>query len=154
VAISSLLFSLLYLLFMFLRMGTVALTAQAVGARDALEQQATLFRAILLACALGLMLVAMQWPIAAIAYPILGASDPVTDAAKQYFWVRIWSAPFSLVNYVVLGWLTGLGRATLALALQIVISTINTLVAAVLVLGFGFGVVGAGTAAAVSEIAG
>ena len=55
----------------------------------------------------------------------MGGSDGVTRAAKTYFVIRIWSAPLALANYVVLGWLIGQARATLALSVQIAINVIN-----------------------------
>jgi MATE family multidrug resistance protein len=46
VAMASVVFDCLFWLFGFLRMGTVALTAQALGARDLDEERATLIRAL------------------------------------------------------------------------------------------------------------
>ena len=46
VAMSSVVFDCLFWLFGFLRMGTVALTAQALGAGDVAEERATLLRAL------------------------------------------------------------------------------------------------------------
>ena len=60
-----------------------------------------------------------------IRVPTLGES--VTEAAKVYFFVRIWSAPFTLANYAVLGWLIGHARTNWALALQVVINVVNIL---------------------------
>ena len=53
VAMAALVFDSLYWLFAFLRMGTVALTAQALGAGDATEQRAVLARALFLAAFIG-----------------------------------------------------------------------------------------------------
>src|SRR5215218_314860 len=49
VAISALVFDLIFWVFGFLRMGTVALTAQAFGAGDAAEQRAVFIRALVVA---------------------------------------------------------------------------------------------------------
>ena len=65
VAMSSVVFDCLFWLFAFLRMGTVALTAQALGAGDVAEERATLFRALLVAAAIGAALIALQVPLAA-----------------------------------------------------------------------------------------
>src|SRR5262245_55630903 len=54
VAMSALAFDCIFWLFGFLRMGTVALTAQAVGAGDAVEQRTVLIRALLIAAAIGI----------------------------------------------------------------------------------------------------
>lgn len=154
VAIAGVVFDSIFWLFGFLRMGTVALTAQALGARDRDEEQAVLARALLIAGALGFALIALQAPLAFAAYALMGASPEVTRAAETYFYIRIWSAPFTLGNYVILGWLVGLARAGTALGLQIAVNLINGVVTALLVLWLGFGVAGAALGTLVAEAAG
>jgi multidrug resistance protein, MATE family len=154
VAMSALVFDCIFWLFGFLRMGTVALTAQAFGAGDAVEQRAVLVRALIIAGAIGAALIALQTPLAATIYSLMGGSEAVTEAAKLYFFIRVWSAPFALANYAVLGWLIGLARTGTALALQIAINVINMAATAVLVLGFDLGVAGAALAAVIAEAAG
>jgi MATE family multidrug resistance protein len=154
VAMSALAFDLIFWIFGFLRMGTVALTAQALGAGDVAEQRAVFLRALIVAGTIGAALIALQAPLAGIIYDLMGGSAAVTEAAKTYFFVRIWSAPFALANYVVLGWLVGLARTGIALALQIVVNVINMALTAVLVLAFDFGVAGAALGAVVAETAG
>jgi len=154
VAMSSVVFDCLFWLFAFLRMGTVALTAQALGSGDVAEERTTLLRALLLAAAIGLTLIVLQVPLSAGIYRLMGASAEVTRAAETYFAVRIWSAPFALANYVLLGWFVGLARARTALALQVAINLINVSVIVVLVLGFGYGVAGAALGAVLAEALG
>jgi MATE family multidrug resistance protein len=84
----------------------------------------------------------------------MGGSAGVTQAAKTYFMIRIWSAPLALGNYVVLGWLIGQARATLALSIQIAINFINMATTMLLVLGFDAGIAGAAIAAVVAEATG
>ena len=151
VAMAALVFDCMFWLFGFLRMGTVALTAQALGARDSDEQRAVLARALLTAAAIGLALIAIQVPLAAVTFTLMGGSAAVTDAAQHYFFVRMWSAPFALGNYVMLGWLVGLARPMLALSIQIVINVINMAVTVVLVLVLDWGVTGAATSAIIAE---
>jgi MATE family multidrug resistance protein len=154
VAISAVVFDCVFWLFGFLRMGTVALTAQALGAGDAVEQRAVLARALLMAYVLGALIVALQWPIAEAAYRLMGASAEVTEAAKVYFYVRVWSAPFTLANYAVLGWLIGRARTGLALGLQIAINLVNLGTTFLLVLVFGLGVAGAALGSLAAEAVG
>ena len=154
VAISAVVFDSIFWLFGFLRMGTVALTAQALGARDRSEQDAVLARALLIAAVLGLALIVLQAPLAWASYAFMGASAEVTRAAETYFAVRIWSAPFTLGNYVVLGWLLGLARAATALALQVLVNLVNMVLTLWLVLGLDLGVAGAALATLVAEGAG
>jgi len=154
VAMSALVFDCLFWLFGFLRMGTVALTAQATGARDLIEQRAVLMRALLIAAVIGLLLIALQVPVAAAAYGALGSSEAVRAAAETYFFVRVWSAPCALANFAVLGWLIGIARAGTALVLQIAINTVNIVFTVLLVLVLDYGIAGAAAAALIAEASG
>src|ERR1700754_809952 len=85
VALASVLFDCMFWLFGFLRMGTVAFTAQAVGAKDLTEVQAVLIRAVLIAAAVGIVLVILQAPLSTFMLGLMGGSDAVTAAARLYF---------------------------------------------------------------------
>ncbi|MBR1221032.1 MATE family efflux transporter [Bradyrhizobium sp. U87765 SZCCT0131] len=154
VAMASVVFDCMFWLFGFLRMGTVALTAQAQGASDAPEIRAVLVRAVLLSSVVGLALLALQLPLSSAVFGLLGGSDAVTAAAKTYFAIRLWSAPFVLANYVLLGWLVGQARPGSALMLQIIINVVNMAATVWLVLGAGKGIAGAAIAAIIAEGAG
>src|SRR5260370_21430281 len=71
VALAAIVFDGIYWLFGFLRMGTVALTAQALGAGDVAEQRAVLSRALLLAAIIGVALGVLQVPRAALTSDLL-----------------------------------------------------------------------------------
>ena len=154
VALASVVFDCLFWLFGFLRMSTVALTAQALGAGDIAEERATLIRGLMVATALGASLILIQTPLGYAIFRLMGASAEVTQAAQTYFFVRVWSAPFVFANLVTLGWLVGLAHAGIALALQIGINLINVAITALMVLRFGFGVSGAAVGAVVAEAVG
>jgi MATE family multidrug resistance protein len=154
VAIASVVFDCLFWLFGFLRMSTLAFTAQALGAGETREWRAILMRGLVIAAAIGIALIVLQIPLAAILFGAMGGSEGVTRAAKIYFNIRIWSAPLVLANYVVLGWLIGQARARLALAVQIAINLINMAATMLLVLVFDFGIAGAAIAAVVAEATG
>jgi MATE family multidrug resistance protein len=154
VAVSSVVFDCLFWLFGFLRMGTVAFTAQALGAGDAREQRAVLARALLIAGAIGLAIIAVQVPFAALIFGAMGGSPEVTAAAEQYFFVRAWSAPFALGNYVMLGWLVGLARVRMAIAIQVGLNVVNMILVSVLVLGLDAGIAGAAIASVIAETVG
>lgn len=151
VAMASVVFDCMFWLFGFLRMGTVALTAQAQGAGDKPEMRAVLMRAVLMAALVGLVLLAVQRPLSSLIFSLLGGSEAVTGAAHSYFAIRLWSAPFVLANYVLVGWLVGQARTGIALALQIVINVVNMATTAWLVLGLQTGIAGAAIAAVVAE---
>src|SRR3981189_2117724 len=114
VAIASVIFDCLFWLFAFLRMSTLAFTAQALGAGETQELRATLIRGLVVAALIGTALIVLQVPLGALLLSAMGGSEGVTRAARIYFSIRIWSAPLALANYVVLGWLIGQARAKLA----------------------------------------
>jgi MATE family multidrug resistance protein len=115
VAMASVIFDCLFWLFAFLRMSTVAFTAQALGAGEGEELRALLVRGFVIAALIGGCLIVLQIPLAAGLFGAMGGSEGVTRAAKAYFSIRIWSAPLVLANYVVLGWLIGLAVPRAAL---------------------------------------
>jgi MATE family multidrug resistance protein len=154
VAMASVLFDCMFWLFGFLRMSTVAFTAQSLGAGETQELRSILVRGLIVAALVGAALIALQIPLATILLNALGGSEGVTRAAKTYFIIRIWSSPLALGNYVALGWLIGQARAKLALGMQITINLINVAATVVLVLVFDFGIAGAAIAALIAEAAG
>lgn len=151
VAISAVVFDGVFWLFGFLRMGTVALTAQALGAGDGIEQRAVLMRALVMAAGLGAVIILLQHTLADGAYRVMGASESVTEAARVYFHVRVFSAPFTLGNYAILGWLIGQARTGLALGLQVFINLVNMLATWLLVLVLDAGVAGAALGTLIAE---
>jgi multidrug resistance protein, MATE family len=154
VAMASVIFDCMFWLFAFLRMGTLAFTAQSLGAGETSELRAHFARGLVVAAIIGAALILLQIPIAAVALDAMGGSAAVTAAAKTYFMIRIWSAPLALGNYVVLGWLIGQARAMLALSIQIAINVINMAATIVLVLALDKGIAGAAIAAVIAETTG
>jgi multidrug resistance protein, MATE family len=135
-------------------MGTLAFTAQALGAGETQELRALLIRGLVIAALIGTTLIVLQIPLAAVLLQAMGGSEGVTRAAKTYFVIRIWSAPLALANYVVLGWLIGQARAKLALSVQVAINLINVAATMLLVSVLSAGIAGAAIAAVVAEAAG
>ncbi len=154
VAMASVLFDCMFWLFGFLRMSTVAFTAQSLGAGETNELRAILLRGLVIAALVGGALIALQVPLSAVLLSAMGGSEGVTRAAKTYFVIRIWSSPLALGNYVMLGWLIGQARARLALGTQITINLTNVAATVLLVLVFDFGIAGAAIAAVIAEAIG
>ena len=152
-------FSILFVGFNFLRMGTTGITAQAHGslARDpeagtAIRQ--TLGEAVILALLLGALIIVLQVPIRNAAFSVLGADARVTSFACQYFNIRVWSAPATLFNFAALGWLLGMQNARGPLAITLVINLTNVALDLWFVLGLGLKVRGVATGALLAELAG
>lgn len=154
VALGAVIFDFVFWSFGSLRMATAGLTAQATGAGNRHEVDLTLARAFLVAGVTGLLLILLQWPIASLAFSMAGASPAVTDALSTYFFIRIWAAPFTLANYVILGSTLGRGRTDLGLLLQVAINVANIVLTMALVLGLGLGIAGAAIGTALAEVMG
>ena len=152
VAIGAMIFSVVYIGFNFLRMGTTGITAQALGAKDADEVRATLARAVIVAVVLGAGLVVVQRPIAWIAFPLVDAQADVAGLADAYYSIRVWGAPAALANFAFLGWFIGIQNTRAALILQIAMNGINIVLDLWFVLGLGLGVEGVAYATLISEV--
>jgi len=154
VALGAVIFDFVFWSFGSLRMATAGLTAQATGAGNKHEVDLTLARAFLVAGITGLLLILLQWPIGAFSFYAAGASEAVTGALSTYFFIRIWAAPFTLANYVILGSTLGRGRTDLGLLLQVAINIANIVLTAGLVLIFNLGIAGAAIGTAIAEVLG
>jgi MATE family multidrug resistance protein len=144
----------LYFMFGFLRMGTTALAAQALGAGDARELRAVPIRALLTAAALGLLIMLLAWPILHASELIFAPGPQALESLATYLLIRLCGAPAALGSFVVLGWLLGLQDPRGPLALLVLINAINAALALLLVLGLGYGVAGAALATLIAEYAG
>jgi multidrug resistance protein, MATE family len=151
IAVAAIVFDIVFTTFNFLRGATTGLTAQAVGAEDVREEQAVLMRALGVALAAGLAVVALQVPLGAIGFAALGVGGEVAQAGLAYFMIRVWATPFALANYVVLGWLLGRAEAGMGLALQLLLNGLNVALSLYFVLGLNWGVPGVALATLIAE---
>jgi MATE family, multidrug efflux pump len=151
IAVGAVIFDILFTTFNFLRSGTTGLTAQALGAEDRIGQTAALYRAGLVGLVAGLLVIILQAPILALSLVFMGASGSVESAVREYFAIRVLGAPFALVNYAILGWFLGLGRAGTGLALQLVLNGLNMALSIYFVLGLGWGVAGVAWGTVIGE---
>lgn len=125
IALGNLLFNLLFWGFGFLRMSTSGFVAQARGRSDTTQMVAIVARALLLALAIGVALIALQWPIVTLVLKVLGGDSGVEHITREFFFVRIWSAPATLALYVVMGFLVGCGKGRLLLVAQLLLNGLN-----------------------------
>ena len=72
-------------------------------------------------------------------------------ATRAYCGVRVLASPFTLANYVILGWLIGLGRAGYGLAAADAAERHQHRLQRCFVLGLGYGVAGVGWASVIAE---
>lgn len=152
VAIGTVIFNTLYWLFGFLRIGTSGFAAQANGADDKLQGTLAFIRPLIIALVVGMGFIVFQKPIEYIALSLLHPAEDVAELASGYFGIRIWGVPFTLVNYVIMGWLIGMSRIKISVFIQVFMNLLNILLDVVFVFGFGWGVSGVAAATLLAEV--
>lgn len=153
VAIGTVIFNTMYWLFGFLRISTSGFAAQAHGANDELQERLSLIRPFLIALLVGSIFLLLQNPIEYAAMTLLNPASDVEALATEYYQIRIWGVPVTLINYVILGWLMGLARIKVVVMIQVTMNLINIVLDIVFVNVFSWGVSGVATATLIAEVA-
>lgn len=135
VAVGATATSFLFMLLLFLRMSTTGLTAQAYGAKDPQRLARALVQPLCLAL------------------HIVGGSEAVLEQARRFLEIRWLSAPASLANLVLLGWLLGVQYARAPVILLVVGNVLNIVLDVWLVMGLHMNVQGAALATVTAEYA-
>lgn len=153
IALGSTLFSTMYMLFGFLRMGTSGLTAQAYGAGDSMAQSATLRRALFVALGAGICICLLSPLLGSSLIGIMdGSHDPFTrELALRYFRVAIWGAPAVLATFAFTGWFIGMQDSRVPMVIALITNVVNLLVSLGLVYGAGWTVEGVATGTLVAQ---
>ncbi len=154
IAIGTQIFNLIYWNFGFLRMGTSGFTAQAYGARRLDEAVRVFIRAITIALAVALTLIALQYPIALLSKAIFNGSSTVINLALTYFFIRIWAAPATLGLYAIKGWFIGMQNSKLPMWIAIFINIVNILCSLVFVIIFKWDIKGVALGTVIAQYSG
>jgi len=151
VALGAMLYSSVYWLFGFLRMGTTALVAQAYGADNQQNLRATLWRGGLLAISVALTLLLFSPLLLRGAAALIFATPDVSALTLEYLQIRLFGTPAYFLYLVVLGGLFGTQRMGTTLLLTLVFNLLNVALDLVFVLVFDWGVAGVAWGTVVSE---
>lgn len=151
VALATTLFNFVYRPCNFLRMGTVGPTARARGANDADAEMAILLRNSTIALGLGAAMLLLHVPLREWGFALFNATADVKASGEAYYNWRVWSAPATLLNFVILGWLLGRERSSLVLFLAALANGCNVLLDYWFIFRAGWQSAGAGLATAMSE---
>src|SRR6056297_1025840 len=144
----------IYWIFGFLRMGTVGLTGQALGADDDAEVAALLTRVLIAGFGFGTVIILLQLPIFRLALWLSPGSAEVEGLAQSYMTIRIWSAPAAIAIYGITGWLIAQERTAAVLVIQVWMNGLNILLDLWFVLGLDWGVEGVALATFLAEWSG
>ena len=152
VGLGSVIFNYLLWAFGFLRMGTTGLIAQAKGREDVGEQVVTVVRSGALALFFGLLLLVFQEVLLALSLKAMAPPENVAAITAEYFHIRIWAAPFTLLGYAIIGVLFGLARVKLILWLQLLLNVTNGVLNVTFVVGLGMGVPGVAWGTLIAQV--
>lgn len=151
VAVGTTITSFLFMLLLFLRMSTTGLTAQAFGAGDKTALARALTQPLIIALLAGVLFICLRYPLTVLASRLVGGDPQVLQQAALFIQIRWLSAPATLANLVILGWLLGVQYARAPVILLVVGNLVNIVLDLWLVLGLHWGVAGAATATALAE---
>ncbi len=152
ITVGALIFNFIYWGFGFLRLGTGGLSAQATGGGDAQELVAVLMRALIIAGIAGVAIIVLSPLIGRLAFSLLEGSSEVESHAATYFYIRVFSAPFALTSFCLLGWFVGQGRARTAFVIQLYLNLTNMTLSLIFVMGLGMTSDGVALAALIAEV--
>lgn len=151
VAVGTTVTSFLFMLLLFLRMSTTGLTAQAFGASDKMALARALTQPLIIALLAGVLFICLRSPITTLAADLIGGDPKVLQQAALFIQIRWLSAPATLANLVILGWLLGVQYARAPVILLVIGNLVNIVLDLWLVMGLHWGVAGAATATALAE---
>lgn len=134
IAVGGTMFSTLFWLFGFLRMGTSGMTAQAFGANDNIMAKAILVKSLMLAVFIGIVIVCLRYTLCDFMLWLLDVDNETAKVAEQYFLIVIWSAPALLGLYSLTGWFVGLQDSKTPMWVSLFVDVFN--IAASLILVF------------------
>ena len=151
VAIGGTIFTFLYIGMNFLRMGTTGIAAQRFGADDYDGLRVSLGQALIVSFAIACLILLLQFPLAKISLALLGGDAETQSHAATYFYIRVWSAPGTLANYVLIGWFLGLQNARVPLLIFLTINATNIVLDLLFVIGLGMKIEGVALASVIAE---
>lgn len=154
IAVGGMLFSMVYWIFGFLRMGTSGMTSQAYGRQDQKEITWLLVRSLSIGLAIALILILSQYPISRIAFSLIDSTPEVEQLALQYFRICIWGAPAVLGLYSFSGWFIGMQNSRFPMFIAISQNLINIVASLGFVYGLGMKVEGVALGTLVAQYGG
>ncbi len=163
IAIGTMLFDLLYWNFGFLRVGTSGLTAQAFGKGERLKEKGErvppecrkiLTQSVTIALIAALAIWAIQYLFVTAVLAIVPCSAEVAAVAREYFFVRIWAAPATMMLFTFKGWFIGMQDTKSPMAVDILVNVVNMAASYYLAVHTPLGVVGVAHGTVIAQYSG
>lgn len=133
IAVGGVMFNMLYWLFGFLRAGTSGLSAQAYGAADMHLCTIVLYRSLIVALGVALVMISLQWPVAEALTAFLEPDSATAPLSRRYFSILIWGAPAMLGTYAMSGWFLGMQNSRVIMWTSLTVNIVNIVASLVLV---------------------
>lgn len=154
IAVGSMIFSLVYWVFGFLRMGTSGMTSQAYGGRDLAEASRLLVRSLVVAFAVAAAILSLQTPLLWLMLKVISPTADVVPLARVYFRICVWGAPAMLGLYGLTGWFIGMQNTRIPMFISIMQNVVNIVASLTLVYGFGMRLDGVAAGTLIAQYAG
>ena len=154
IAIGTMLFDLLYWNFGFLRVGTSGLTAQAFGKGDKAECRKILAQSTGVALSAALLVWAIQWFFVNAVLAVVPCSAEAASIAREYFYVRIWAAPATMMLFAFKGWFIGMQDTKSPMSTDILVNVVNMVASYTLAVTMQKGVVGVAHGTLIAQYSG
>ncbi|WP_429769576.1 MATE family efflux transporter DinF [Vibrio kagoshimensis] len=154
VALGGTMISVTFWLLGFLRMSTTGLAAQSFGANDTKQLALVFVQGVMMALGFAGVFLLLHGVVSDAIFSFSQASEEVKHYGQQYFSIRAWSAPASLVNFVILGWLLGTQNAKAPMWMVIITNLTNIIFDVLFVIGLGWQVEGAALASVLADYTG
>src|SRR3989339_1491070 len=142
IAISTMLFDLLYWNMGFLRVGTGGYAAQAYGRRDFSDAFRVLVQAVGTAVLAAMFIWAIQLVYLESAFLIIDCTPQVESLAREYFFIRIWAAPATLSLFAFKGWFIGMQNTISPMVVDVTVNVLNLILSVIFGIGLKMGIPG------------
>lgn len=125
VAISTMLFDLLYWNMGFLRVGVSGMVAQAYGRKDFKDAMHIFTQGLVTSTSIALFIWLIQTIFVSAVFYFVECSPQVESLAREYYFIRIWAAPATLGLYVFKGFFIGMQNSLNSMVVDMVANITN-----------------------------
>lgn len=140
--------------FGFLKMGTTGIVARSVGSNNLNAALDCLLQSSVLAIGLSILIWVLQWAFLPSALLLINPNPDSYELAFEYTSIRLLAAPFTLMNFVIVGWFIGLQDTKTPLVLMVFINLTNIFFDYIFVIHFDLKSTGAAWASVIADITG
>lgn len=151
--IGATIFNVLFWGFAFLKMSTTGLISQSFGEHNTKKINQQLTQALGIAVFIAVVLLIFQVWIGEFAIYITSEGGGAAELAKKYFSIRIFSAPATLIIYVLFGYFLAIQQTKKVLAIMLVNQVGNMLLDYIFVMEFNWNIAGVAWGSLLSEYA-